>query len=95
MLMDLVEKNKWKEIKVSWITALWRRYSIGDKTFVKYLKNSIFVEPDRKWNTKILFLSETDIILIKEIMYLEKKYAGHSLPQKKILRCLIAHLWKM
>jgi hypothetical protein len=59
---------------------------------VKYLKKSIFIPTENKNNKKTLFLSKTDTILIKEIMYLEERYSSLETPQKNIIRCLIAKL---
>lgn len=98
MLMDIVANNQKKNIEsieISWIVELSKKYHIWDKTFVKYLKKSIFIPTENKNNKKTLFLSKTDTILIKEIMYLEERYSLLETPQKNIIRCLIAKLWRM
>lgn len=92
-LMDLVHENpKSREIYKPGIVALSKKYHIGDKTFIKYLKKSIFSDENAKNNKKTLYLSENDIILIKEIIYLENRYNTLEIAQKNIIRCLIARL---
>lgn len=94
--MDIVANHEGAEqIEIPGIVELSKKYHLGDKTFVKYLKRSIFAGTDQKNNKKTLYLSKTDIILIKEIMYLEQRYEGLEAPQKSIIRCLIAKLWRM
>lgn len=45
MLIQIVEQNsKLKTLQVSGIVELARKFHIGDKTFRKYLKKSIFAE---------------------------------------------------
>lgn len=72
--------------------ALSKKFHIGDKTFSKYLKKSIFNDETAKGNKKVLYLSKIDIILIKEIIYLENRYNKLGIEQKNIIRCLIARL---
>lgn len=84
-----------EEIEISWIVELWKKYHLWDKTFVKYLKKNIFKWIDQKNNKKTFFLSKIDVILIREIMYLENRYEWMEAGQKNIIRCLIARLWRM
>lgn len=94
--MDIVAShpNK-KQIEIPGIVEIGKKYHVGDKTFVKYLKKSIFAGTDQKNNKKTLFLSEIDIILIREIMYLEQRYENLEIAQKNLIRCLILKLWRM
>ena len=48
MLMDIVEIEKKEEIEIEGITAIGRKYHIGDKTLTKYLKKSIFQNENKK-----------------------------------------------
>lgn len=96
MLMDIVYNNpKLEHIEIEWITELGKKYKLWDKTFVKYLKRSIFESQDARYNKKILVLTKTDIILIKEMIYLEQRYTWLEPAQKNIIRFLISRLWKM
>lgn len=94
--MDLIQSNNTDDwLQIEWITELSKRYHIWDKTFTKYLKLSIFDSSDGRYNKKVLSLWKIDIILIKEMIYLENRYQKLEQQQKNIIRFLIARLWKM
>lgn len=96
MLEEIViENEKKEEIEIRWIVELSKKFWLWDKTFAKYLKKSIFQSEWEKNNKKSLYLSSTDVILIKEIIYLWERYKNLGQAQKNIIRCLIAKLWRM
>lgn len=93
MLMDLVRRSpKMEQMSVTGIVGIQKHYHIGDRTFHKYLGKSIYQDPERKTNKKILHLSKLDMILVKEIIFLEERYQHFDTAQRNIIRCLIAKL---
>lgn len=95
MLMDIVRENPGKpSIEIVGTTELARKYKLGDKTFSKYLKKSIFTKEWSKHNEKVLFLNEMDVILIREFMYLENRYEKFPKKEKEVVKLLIESLWR-